>query len=167
MTFNKSQATILRKLFGLGLLALALLGATSLCMKEIPLALFGERATGTVTKVEVIQTSTNTKWEKNGFGPEKAVSRGSYSTIMSLDFTTKDGSPVDVKTTATFHTEAKVGDTLPMVYLPSNPGNAKIYSAKQLWLPMCVGFVFTGVCSYLGMRLVRRKATSAATGRLD
>lgn len=167
MKFNTSQAAVFRKLLGLGLLALALLGATSLCMKEIPLALFGEHASGIVTKVEVIQTSTASKWERNGSGSQKAVSRGGESTIMFINFTTKDGKPVDIKTTATFHTEAKVGDTHPMLYLPSNPGNAKIYSAKQLWLPMGVGFVFVGVCSFLGMRLLRRKKAPVTSGSLS
>src|SRR5205823_12269624 len=123
MTFNDSQAAVFRKLLGVGLVALALLGAISLCMKEIPLALFGERASGIVENVEVIQTSTASKWEKNGIGPDKAVSRGGYSTLMSISFTTKDGKPVDIKTRATFRTEAKAGDTHPMVYLPSNPRN--------------------------------------------
>lgn len=167
MRFNASQAVIFRKLLGLGLLALALLGATSLCRKEIPLALFGEHAIGMVKKVEVIQTSTASKWERNGFGSQKAVSRGGESTLMSISFTTKEGKPVDIRTTATFHTEAKVGDTHAMVYLPSNPENAKIYSAKQLWLPMSVGFVFVGVCSYLGMRLLRPGKASVRSGSPD
>jgi hypothetical protein len=166
MTFNASQAATFRKLLGLGLLALALLGATSLCTKEIPLAIFGERSIGTVKKVEIIATSTESKWERKGFGPKQAVSRGGDSTFMDIGFTTKDGKLLEVKTLATFHTEAKVGDTHPMIYLPSKPGTAKIYSAKQLWLPMCVGTVFTVVCLFLGMRIVRRKSTSAASGRL-
>jgi hypothetical protein len=156
MTFTKSQAAVFRKLLGLGLLALALLGATSLCMKEIPLAIFGERSTGIVRKVEVIQTSTTTKWEKNGSGSSRAVSRGSQTTFMHIAFTTKDGRSLEIKTIATFNTEAKVGDEHPMIYLSSHPEIAKIYSAKQLWLPMCVGFVFVSVCTFLGLYLVRR-----------
>ena len=155
--FNASQAAIFRKLLGLGLHALALLGATSLFIKEVPLALFGEHTTGTVKKVEVIQTSTASKWVRSGSGRQRAESRGGYSTLMYIDFSTNAGKAVQIITTATFHTEAKVGDTHPMVYLPSHPENAKIYSAKQLWLPMCVGFSFVGVCSFLGLRLLRRK----------
>lgn len=155
MTFTKSQALIFRKLIGLGLIALSLLGATSLLRKEIPLAFFGERTTGTVKKVEVIQTSTASKWEKKGFGQKQAVSRSSDSTFMHIGFTTKEGKPMEVKTLATFNTEAKVGDEHPMIYLPSNPEKAKIFSAKQLWLPMCVGFIFCTFCSFLGIFLVR------------
>lgn len=164
MTSNDAKRAMFLKVLGIGLLALALLGATSLCMKEIPLALFGERATGIVKKVEVIQTSTASKWENKGTSSQRVVSRSSESTFMHISFTTKDGKPVAIKTLATFNTEAKVGDTHPMIYLPSKPENAKIYSAKQLWLPMCVGFVFVSVCSFLGMRFVRTKRNSVATG---
>jgi hypothetical protein len=160
MTFSHSQSRIFRKLIGLGLIALALLGATSLSTKEVPLALFGERSTGVVKKVEVIQTSTKTKWEKKGFGPKKAISRGSDSTFMHLGFKTKDGLPVEVKTLATFNTEARVGDEHPLIYLPSNPEKAKIYSAKQLWLPMCVGFTFSGLCLMIGLFLIRPSPVS-------
>lgn len=165
MTSNASPSATFRKLLGLALLALALLGAASLCLKEIPLALSGEHASGIVKKVEVIQTSTASKWEHNGSGSEKAVSRGGTSTLMSIDFTTKDGKPVSIKTRATFRTEAKVGDTHPIIYLASNPENAKIYSAKQLWLPMSVGLVFVSVCSYVGMRLLRPRKEAIAPGR--
>lgn len=154
MTFTPSQALVFRKLVGLGLIALALLGATSLCMKEVPLALFGERSPGIVKKVEVIQTSTTSKWEKHGTGT-RAVSRGGQSTIMHIVFTTKEGKPIEGKHTATFNTEAKVGDEHPMIYLPSHPETAKIYSARQLWLPMVVGFVFAAVCLFLGLFLAR------------
>ncbi len=157
MTFTKSQAIVFKKLIGIGLIALALLGATSLCMKEIPLALLGEHSTGIVKKVEKITTSTASKWEQKGFGPKQAVSRGGELTFMYLDFTTKKGETLQVKTLATFHTEAKVGDEHPMVYLPSHPENAKIYSAKQLWLPMCVGFLFVSVCLFLGLRCMSSK----------
>ena len=165
ITFNQSQAAIFRKLLGVGLLALALLGATSLFIKEVPLALFGEHATGLVKKVEVIQTSTASRWVRNGSGGRRAESRGGTSTLMNIEFTTKAGKVVEIRTTATFRTEAKVGDSHPMLYLPWNPENAKIYSAKQLWLPMCVGFIFVGVCSFSGMRLLRVKQPSLATGR--
>ncbi|MES2569020.1 MAG: DUF3592 domain-containing protein [Verrucomicrobiota bacterium] len=138
---------------GVVLVALGLLGATSLATKEIPLALFGEHSTGLVRKVETITSSSGSKRNLNG----KSESRSSTSYIMHLAFTTKDGKPTEFKTTATFRTEARVGDEHPIVYLPFKPERAKIYSAKQLWLPMCVGFVFTGVCLFFGLRFVRRR----------
>jgi hypothetical protein len=144
-----------RVAIGIFLSALGLLGASSLATKELPLALFGQRATGNVTQVEVIQTSTKTKWEKKGFGPKHAVSRGSDTTLIHLSFTTQDGKPVNIKTTATFHTEAKVGDIHPIIYMASHPENAKIYSAKQLWLPMTVGITFSTISLLLGLLFIR------------
>lgn len=35
-----------------------------------------------------------------------------------------------------------------MIYLPSHPEKAKIYSARQLWLPMSIGTIFTAVCPW-------------------
>jgi hypothetical protein len=65
---------------------------------------------------------------------------------------------MQVKTLATFNTEAKEGDQHPMIYLPSKPETAKIYSAKQLWLPMGVGIVFVSVCLALGLRCMSQKS---------
>lgn len=149
----------LRRSIGIALLALSLVGAISLTMKEYPLALFGERSTGIVTKVEKITVSSGS----NGYiknGQHKGIKYGSEQTYMDLDFTTKEGRPMQVKTLATFHTEAKAGDQHPMIYLPWKPETAKIYSAKQLWMPMCVGTIFTIVCLWGGLRLLRQKASS-------
>ena len=146
------RQTVFRITMGLGLMALAVLGTTSLCLKEIPLALFGKPATGTVRKVEVIQTSTSSTW-RNG----RSEGRGGSTTLMHIVFNTQEGTPVESRHTATFHTEARVGDEHPMIYLPWRPGNAKIFSAKQLWLPMTVGVIFSSVCGFLGQRCLRNK----------
>jgi hypothetical protein len=158
MSASNAKSFPFKKLIGIGLIALALVGAVSLCMKEIPLVLFGERAAGVVKRVETIRTSTDSKWEKKGFSSTKeSVDRGTELTFMYIGFTTKAGKPMEVKTLATFNTEAKEGDSHPMVYLASNPERAKIYSAKQLWLPMCVGFVFVTVALLLGFRCMSSK----------
>jgi hypothetical protein len=152
MTFTKSQAVIFRKFIGISLIALSLPGFTSLCLKEFPLALFGEHCTGVVRKVEVIQTSTTSKW-RNG----RAESRAGLTTIMHMAFATKNGTLIENRNTATFHTAAKVGDEHPMVYLPWRPENAKIHSAKQLWLPMITGVIFSVICFFLGKRCLRNQ----------
>lgn len=156
MNAHETKPSQFRKLIGYGLLALALLGAVSLGSKEIPLALFGERALGTVKKVEEITTGTDSKREKRGFDGKRTVVQGDANlTFMHMDFKTKDGKSMEVKTLATFHTEAKVGDTHPMIYLPWRPERAKIYSAQQLWLPMVVGMVFVTVTLFVGIRCLR------------
>ena len=145
-----------RKFLGILLLALGALGTGSLLMKEIPLALFGRHTTGLVTRVEIITTSTGSKWVHG-----RRESRSRSTTQMDLVYSTKEGQPLTVRTTATFRTEAKVGDHHPMVYLPWQPGNAKIYSAKQLWLPMAVGTIFSTACLLGGRRLLRDAPTLA------
>lgn len=148
---NEQRASPLRRPIACVLLALSLLGFGSLVMKEYRLALFGVKAVGVVTAVEVIQTSSASKWDRSG----KRSSRSSESTFMTLQFTTPEGQSLSVKTLATFHTVARVGDQHPMIYLPSKPDNAKIYSAKQLWLPMLIGTLFSSACLLGGLALFR------------
>ena len=155
MNYRSSQRSLFLQVIGFVLLALGLLGGTSLAMKECRLALFGEHVTGIVNKVDAITTSTSSKWEKVG-NKKRLVSRSGQSYYMHIGFTTRDAQPFEVKTLATFNTEAKVGDHHRMIYLPSHPENAKIYSARQLWLPLLIGTGFTLVCLFLGSYLIRR-----------
>lgn len=150
----------MKRIIGILLLALALTGVVSLSMKEYRLALTGERTTGVVTKVEKITTSTGSDgYYRNG--RLKGHKHGSELTFLYIDFTTRDGEARNVKTLATFHTPENAGDVHPMIYLPSQPENAKICSARQLWLPMTVGTVFSIACGWGGLRLLRRRASAA------
>lgn len=149
---NEQRTSPLRRPIAWVLLALAVLGFVSLSTKEYRLALFGVQTVGTVIAVEVIQTSTGSKWDRS---TGKRSSRGGDSTFMTMQFTTPDGQLQQVKTLATFHTVARVGDQHPMIYLPSKPANAKIYSAKQLWLPMLIGTIFSTACLLGGLILFR------------
>lgn len=160
MIASPTQAHLFWKIVSIGLLALALLGFSSLIKKEYRLAIFGEKSTGIVKKVETITTSTDSKWVQRG-NTRVAIPRGGDLTFMTIGFMTKAGNPVQVETLATFNTVAKEGDSHPMIYLPATPENAKIYSAKQLWLPMCVGTIFSTVCLALGIWLVRKPAPTA------
>ena len=57
----------LKRTIGFVLLALGITGVISLCMKEFPLALFGERSTGVVKRVEKVTTSTGSEGKiRNG-----------------------------------------------------------------------------------------------------
>ena len=147
----------LKRIIGIVLLLLAITGVVSLSLKEYRLALFGERSTGVVTKVETITTSTASDgYYRNGRLVGKKY--GSDLTFLYLDFATQEGKAQHVKTLATFHTEARAGDEHPVIYLPWEPENAKIYSARQLWLPMLIGTVFSVACSFGGWKLLRRRA---------
>ena len=146
----------MKRIIGIVLLLLAVTGVVSLSLKEYRLALFGERGTGVVTKVETVTTSTASDgYYRNGRLRGKKY--GSDLTFLHLDFATPDGREQHVKTLATFNTAARVGDAQPVIYLPSQPENAKIYSARQLWLPMVVGTVFSAGCALGGLKLVRRR----------
>ena len=149
----------MKRTIGIVLLALALTGVISLSLKEYRLALFGERSQGVVSRVEKVTTSNGSDGRyRNGW--RTGVKHGSELTFMYMDFTTPDGQARHVKTLATFHTAAAVGDSHPMIYLPAQPETAKIYSARQLWLPMTVGTLFSIGCSWGGLRLLRRRAAA-------
>ena len=152
---KESRTSPLPRVLGLALLALGVLGSLSLSMKEIPLAVFGKKATGRVHQVEVVDNKGRSKWlTKNGVKQHKyGASEPSY--IMHISFATLAGRTVEMETLSTFHTVARVGDEHPMIYLPWQPENAKIYSARQLWLPLTVGVFFTSLCLVVGGCLVR------------
>ena len=155
MYISRSQSKAFFGILGIGLFALGLLGAWSLATKEFRLALFGQRSTATVVKVEKITTSSGSKWEKRGF-KKVAVSRGGELEFMTLEFDPGDGHKTQVETLSTFNTEAKLGDKHPLIFLKSDPKNAKIFSAKQLWLPMVIGTVFSMICLFIGGFAVKR-----------
>lgn len=141
-----------RRIVAIALLALSGAGIYSLSTKEIPLVLFGQSGTGVVNQVEVITHSGKSRWTGN----DRRDSGYSQSTILHLTVTTKDGKTATTKTHATFNTETRVGDQHPVVYLPSNPAVAKIYNARQFWLPLTVAVFFTTLCFLGGAKLLQR-----------
>lgn len=146
----------LRRIISWFMLAFAVLGIYSLSIKEYRLALVGVRGTGVVDKVEVITTSTTSTINANSSNPNKRrVRHGSQSTILHMTVTTQEGKTSQIKTHATFNTEAKVGDRFEMIYLPSKPDVAKIYNARQFWLPMMIGTIVTAFCLVVGLLFVR------------
>jgi hypothetical protein len=153
---DKPKRSPLRLAIAIVLVALGLLGGVSVLMKEGRLLVFGERATGTVREVEEITTSTQATWGRDIKGRSHIVKRSGPAHLVHLTFVTQDGRNIEFATRATFSTETKPGDTHPLIYLPSSPQLAKIASAKQLWLPMCVGMIFTAVCLGAGVCLLYR-----------
>lgn len=138
------------------MLAFAVLGICSLSSKEYRLAIFGVRGTGVVDKVEVITTSSTTTINANSADPSKRrIRHGSQSTILHMTVTTQEGKTTQIKTHATFNTEAKAGDRFEMIYLPAKPDVAKICNARQFWLPMMIGTIVTGFCLMVGLLFVR------------
>jgi hypothetical protein len=145
-----------KHIIGVALLILGCIGVVSLCMKEFPLALYGQHSIGRVRRVETIRTSTGSAGSTRS-GARVGNKPRSNLTYMHVAYTTQDGRAMEVKILATFNTEAKEGDEHPLIYLPSKPETAKIYSVKQLWLPMGVGVLFSTLFLAGGWFLVRGK----------
>lgn len=153
---DKPKLSPLRLGIAFVLIALGLLGGVSLFKKEGRLVIFGERATGTVRQVEEITASTQATWGRDNKGRSHIIKKSGPSHLLHMTFTATDGREIEFTTLATFNTETKPGDTHPLVYLPSDPQVAKIASARQLWLPMSVGTIFTALCLGIGIRLLNR-----------
>ncbi len=129
---------------------------TMVVLKEGRLALFGQHTNAVVEKVtEITQSHTLSKYTSDGKRRTGDRKRTSISQVMQLGFITADGKPISFETLATFNTEAKVGDTQPIVYLPSDPMRAKIATLRQLWLPMLTGLLLSVLCLGGGVLLVK------------
>ena len=130
---------------------------------DLRLAVTGSIADGAITKI-TMRTSYggSSGRRRDGESEEsyrKRTNRASTSYDLLVRFTPQGGEPRDFQTVATFGHDAKVGDAVKVIYLPGDPGSAEIYSAKQVWLPMAVGFIVTTLC--LGGGWFLRKLTKS------
>ncbi len=109
---------------------------------DLKLAVTGRIADGAITKVTK-RTSYSSTSRRNGESNASYNGRSGASTSYDLTvrFTPEGGTNTEFVTTSTFGHELKEGDTVKVIYQASQPTQAEIYSAKQLWLPLCVGFV--------------------------
>lgn len=139
-----------------------------LCLARVvfdaQLGFTGAITDGVVTKIEMRSSSSGVTSRRSGetwseYERRRDRQRGSVSYDCSVRFTPAAGEPRDFKTVSTFGHDRKVGDAVKVIYLASNPGRAEIYSAKQVWLPLCVGGIVT-IASLTGawffFRLARR-----------
>ena len=141
-----------RQFLGILMLLAGIGFAAALFRKEGRLVFLGERASGTVESVRVTSTPSRTT----------SVSRvqvhhgSSTNEWLTLAFKTREGKDASFRALATFHTEVKVGDTLPIVYLPGDPSVGSIDTTRQLWMPFFVGFTVMIVCLAGGALLMQR-----------
>ena len=144
------------------LLAFAALGMWSLGTKQVRLLVSGVRGVGVVERVEVITTSTKTKWDRYGHSESDA----SRATFLHLAVAMPDGGVARAKTRVTFNTPAQVGDRHPVIFVPSDPERAQILTGGQFWGPLVVGSVVTLACAAAGGWLVWScRRSSGTTGR--
>lgn len=127
---------------------------------DIRLAALGVIADGTVTHIEIKSSSSSTVRHSGESRSQYELrrdrqKRGStrYATVR---FQPADGSGArNFKTVCTFGDEIKTGDAVQVIHLPSDPGVAEIYSAKQLWWPIGVGITVTLAAAGIGLWLLR------------
>lgn len=124
---------------------------------DLRLATLGKITDGEVIKVtERYSIGTNSRKSRKS----DDHSGGGVSYDLTVRFTPEGATPVEFETSSTFGHDLKVGDTVKVIYLASNLMGAEIYSAKQLWLPLCVGFVVSSACLGGGYFLLRSLAAS-------
>jgi hypothetical protein len=100
---------------------------------------FGE---GVITHVEVRSSHGGGGSRRDHESDEeyRNRTRGGVSHILTVRHTPEGGEPTDFKVRSTFGKDLKEGDEVKVIYLPDQPAKAQIYSTKQLWLPIAVGF---------------------------
>lgn len=124
---------------------------------DLRLAAFGKTTDGVVIKVTE-RHSINSR--ARTVRVSDASSGGGVSYDLTVRFTPESATPVEFETSSTFGHELKEGDTVKVIYLSSDLMGAEIYSAKQLWLPLCVGFIVSSAC--LGGGYFLRQALAAS-----
>lgn len=146
-------------LFGIILLVAGVFFLGAVIWNQGRLALFGKRADGVVQEIiETTQTSAASRREGESLQSYRERSRRkSTRYTLRVQFVPEGGAPAEFSTTSTFGHDIMEGGKVRVVYLPGDPAGAEIDSAKQLWLPMAVGFVVSAVCLGGGTVLLRQK----------
>jgi hypothetical protein len=145
---------------GWALLIGGLLFLTS-AVNQTRLPLFGKKTEGVITKIEE-KTSYSNVSRRDGESRESYRERSrrqgtSTSYFCLVRYTPEGAEPVEFKTRSTFGHDSKEGDAVPVIYLPSNPMNAEINTAKQVWMPLAIGYNVSLVCIGLGWFLLKLK----------
>ncbi len=115
---------------------LILLGAallSLLILRDARLALLGER-------------------EVEGLVLEPAAGQSFSQKRFEVSFQPKQGDKVTFRTASTCGLKFEPGQVVPVVYLASHPERAQIDSARQVWMPLAIGGLFS--CGMLGAGLL-------------
>jgi hypothetical protein len=125
--------------------------------KDAPLALFGRIAEGEIIRITE-RTSSDHSPRRRGESRASYRARtrkGGVSHVLTLRYAPAGEAARDIETLATWGFSEKVGDRVQVIYLPDEPDDAEIYSAKQLWLPLATGCTVTTLCLVGGGFIVR------------
>ena len=147
--------------------ALLVFAVIALCrvLFDARLACFGVRTEGTVTSIEATTTYGGTTSRRSGESwaeyQRRRARKSGTSHFATVRFTPAGGAPREFRTRCTFNHVPVVGDTVPVLHLPRDPGVAEIGTARQVWLPLSVGIGVTLGSATLGGFLRRLAARMA------
>lgn len=153
---------------GLGyvLLAFGLFFLSVAIFKDLRLALLGATTEGEIIRItEKVSRSYAKRRPGESLEEFRKRDKGGITYILTLRFAPEGGSPVEIDTHATWGLAEKVGDRVPVIYLPGSPQGAEINTVKQVWLPLATGFTVSAFCLISGgwiVRAARRRHRAAA-----
>jgi hypothetical protein len=143
---------------GIGYVLLAF-GLFFLCVavfNDLRLALLGLTTEGEIIRItEKVSRSDAKRRPGESLKEFKKRDKGGISYILTLRYTPQGGAPIEIDTRATWGLAEKVGDRVPVIYLPGSPRGADINSVKQVWLPLATGFTVSAFCLISGGWIVR------------
>lgn len=145
--------------FGLFFLSIAI-------FKDLRLPLFGAHTEGEIVRItEKVGRSDAKRRPGESLESFRKRDKGGITYILTLRFTPQGGTPIEIDTHATWGLAEKVGDRVPVIYLPQSPQRAEINTFKQVWLPLATGFTVSALCLFGGGWIVRaaRRRGRAAT----
>lgn len=153
---------------GYVLLAFGLFFLSVAIFKDLRLALLGATTEGEIVRItEKVSRSDANRRPGESLKEFQKRNHGGITYILSVRFTPPDSPTVEIDTHATWGLAEKVGDRVPVIYLPSSPRRAELNTFKQVWLPLATGFTVSAFCLFFGGWIVRaaRRRNRAATGR--
>jgi Protein of unknown function (DUF3592) len=136
---------IARRTFGYAILLLGVVLVLGVARFHYQLAIFGARTQGKVVDLAFVSPTTPNS-EPDSQGTQEA---GTATYRPVVDFSTEAGQPVEFKAQQdAIEGVYTVGQTVPVRYMPANPGFAEIDSWKSLWRPLLLGSLFAwGLCA--------------------
>ncbi len=147
---SRSKLRLPGRFFGWIFLLAGLLLLGLVLFRDARLALFGVRGEGVVEHVKVTHTSSHQA--SNG----KPGKRSPSYTLTVAHQPPGALEPVRFKTNSTYGHVHELGHVVPLVYFPAKPSSAQINTARQLWLPLMTGAVFSILLLGLGWFILAR-----------
>jgi hypothetical protein len=81
---------------------------------------------------------------------------GRFGTTYGVLFETLNGSEIDLSTTTTFWPTYYVGETVPVLYNPSNAQEAEIATFFDLWATPTALLILGGIIGFFSLEAIKR-----------